>query len=179
MLKNGNPNKNETDGHYELKQVAKYLAKWKGCQMVADEVGGFRDMALFPDKGGVVDVAGIKVDCGQLTSYGFEVKVTLGDFRNGYNTGADYTYIVAPKGIIPPAEIPKGIGLYEVDLNDYSITYQHAIYGIKTVKKASRRDHPERQNLCNNQTRLDLIARRLTNIMLYAHCEIIIEEAFK
>lgn len=46
-----------------------------------------------------------------------EAKASLSDFRAGFNVSGDYSYIIAPKGIIPIKEVPKSIGLLEFDFN--------------------------------------------------------------
>lgn len=106
---------------------------------------------------------------------GFEAKASLSDYRNGFNAGADKTYIIAPKGIIPYNEIPKGIGFYEVDLKNYkiSIVKNKGIVlndGIKLIKRASSR-HKNRQYR-TKLLMLTYIAQRVTNMDIYNNCKI-------
>lgn len=143
------PPKNETAAHYELKQISKYLARIKGCYIIAEEVSGFADKSISKKKG-VVDVAGIKlVDTNikklpEIVTYGFEAKASLADFKNGFNAGANLNYIVAPIGVIDKSIIPLGIGFYEVDLKDYKIGTDRIYYGITLVKKPKKRNLKKR-----------------------------------
>lgn len=82
----------------------------------------------------------------------------------------DKTYIIAPKGVIPSEEIPKGIGFYEVDLNNYRMSFRKIYKGITLVKRASTR-HKKR----HYRTRMLMflyIAQRATNMDLYKNCKI-------
>jgi hypothetical protein len=126
-------NENETPIHYELKQIAKYLLWKKGYHCIATEVGGFHDFEIKLNgkhcHKNVIDVVGAKTNHGTwrngrttiIKLMGIEAKVSLADFRNGYCTACEYTYIVAPVGIIPHNEILDGVGLIEVDLDNYKL----------------------------------------------------------
>jgi hypothetical protein len=50
---------------------------------------------------------------------GIEVKVSYSDFRNGFCIMPEYTYVLAPKGIVPVNELPKKVGLLEFDFDGY------------------------------------------------------------
>ena len=74
-------------------------------------------------------------------SIGIEAKVSLADFKNGFCTRCERTYIIAPKGIIPFELLPAKIGLIEVNLDDYKIIYNNKdnkfeFGGINEVVKA-------------------------------------------
>lgn len=51
---------------------------------------------------------------------GIEVKVSYSDFKNGFNMLAEYSYVLAPKGIVPKEELPKKVGLLEFDFDAYA-----------------------------------------------------------
>jgi predicted RNA-binding protein Jag len=50
------------------------------------------------------------------------------DFKNGFQSKCEKTYIITPIGVIPLDLIPKNIGLIEVDLENYA---------LKQIKKSS------------------------------------------
>lgn len=95
----------------------------------------------------IIDVVGAKTKswyCGipEVKIMGIEAKASKSDFRNGFCTGCEYTYIIAPIGIIPVEELPKNIGLIEVDLKNYSLTNLKngfAYTGITITKRARSR----------------------------------------
>lgn len=181
MLTTSNTPRNESKEHYELKQIAKIIAKQRGCQIVADEVLGFGDSKICMSKNGVVDVAGAKLTYKtakksslEILTYGYEAKASLADFKNGFNAGADYTYIIAPQGVIPHDLIPEGVGLYEVDLENYRLSHLRKYSGINLSIK------PKKRHKYSFETELDMminIARRSTNIDLYKHCDIYLVES--
>jgi len=71
--------------------------------------------------------------------YGIEVKASKSDFNNGFNNFADYTYILAPEGVLEKNEIPKYIGLLEADFERLvlGLRKRPSISGIRVTKKAS------------------------------------------
>lgn len=96
----------------------------------------------------IIDVVGAKTKswyCGipEVKIMGIEAKASKSDFRNGFCTGCEYTYIIAPIGIIPIEELPKNIGLIEVDLENYTLTSVRsngfAYTGITITKRARSR----------------------------------------
>jgi len=156
-----------------LKQIAKILAHHKGCQVIAEEVIGFADKTI-SEKKGIVDVAGVKLSWKatnlDIITYGYEAKATLQDFKNGFNAGADFTYVIAPKGVIPKELIPKDIGFYEVDLQDYKLSYLKNYSGVNLILKPRNR-HKKKHQKTRTKFLIE-IARRLTNIDLYKNCKI-------
>ncbi len=75
---------------------------------------------------------------------GIEAKTSYQDYLNGFCTQCEYTYIIAPVGVIPVDKVPPKIGLIEVDLDKYivdSTTRNKAFTfkGIETVKQCSSR----------------------------------------
>lgn len=145
-------NRNETPEHYELKQIAKLLLWKRGYHYIGTEVGGFYNYdPKLPRKmyhKNVIDVVGAETcnwrngNVSKIRMMGFEAKVSKSDFRNGYCTACENTYIIAPKGIIPVEELVDGIGLVEVDLQNYKIgKWGTEIWtdGIKVPVKAKSR----------------------------------------
>jgi len=72
---------------------------------------------------------------------GIEAKASYSDFLNGFCTQCEYTYVIAPIGIISIDRLPKGIGLITVDLSNYKIRLKNKFEfkGITTVKQCSSR----------------------------------------
>ena len=179
MLLVKNP-KNETPAHYELKQISKYLARHRGCTIIAEEVSGFADKTISKKKKGVVDVGAIKLrdvmvrELPEITTYGFEAKASLVDFKNGFNAGAHYTYVIAPKGVINKKLIPSGIGFYEVNLNDYSIGYDKIYHGIELVKKPKRRN--TKKHYKTNFLQMKYVAARATNQDIFSNSKIVLAD---
>lgn len=151
MLIAENP-KNETKEHYELKQIAKYILFSRGYKNIATEVYGCQGKDNFDIKGcydkDIIDVVGIKTtawynaEIPDFKIMGIEAKASLSDFKNGFCTGCDLTYVIAPKGIIPIKLLPKGIGLIEVDLENYKIIPDYQGIEFKNIlftKRASKR----------------------------------------
>ena len=73
---------------------------------------------------------------------GIEAKASYSDFLNGFCCQCEYTYVIAPVGIIPVDKLPKSIGLIEVALEKYTIKNKFNKFefkGINTVKQCSSR----------------------------------------
>lgn len=75
---------------------------------------------------------------------GIEAKASYQDYLNGFCCQCEYTYIIAPVGIIPVDKIPLRIGLIEVDLDNYVIDNSvrnktFCFKGIETVKQCLSR----------------------------------------
>lgn len=184
-------NRNESPEHYELKQIAKYLLWSRGCKMIATEVYGFYGNIMdFPDRRfsdkNIIDTVG--VDFKQLRNktpriklIGMEAKVSLSDFRNGFCTACELTYIIAPAGIVPPEELPDGIGLIEVDLGKYQISrVGDTIGGIQTTVQARNRLCSRFENKESYMKwafkQVPRIAYRVTAVDLFKKPEIFIPE---
>jgi len=176
--------RNESNEHFEMKCIARLLLKHKGCQVSAFEVSGFYDklsLSYFgKKKSGILDVAGAKMGYGEIRenpsikTYGFEAKASLADYKNGFNAGTDLTYVIAPKGMLSLDIIPTGIGLYEVDLNNYGIDYKQVHYGIELVKQATNRH--KRRHYRTKLKHMIYIAQRATNMDLYKTPRIILHK---
>ena len=70
---------------------------------------------------------------------GVEAKASLQDFRSGFCTEANYCYVIAPKGIVPVDEVPKRIGLVEVDFDVVEVLVTPVVkcLGVQLVKRAT------------------------------------------
>jgi len=159
ILLNENYNKNESREHYELKQIAKYILYSKGYNCIATEVQFsnhsqyLKDYEWFNGKAttkNTIDVVGIKGNLLNLRDnnvdnykvMGIEAKASYSDFLNGFCCQCEYTYIIAPVGIIPIDKLPNKIGLIEVALGNYAIKNKFNKFefeGITTVKQCSSR----------------------------------------
>ncbi|GEM_PF-1795089 len=192
---------NVSPEHYELSQIAKYVAwKW-GCRYIANEVSGCYGFSAFEENPvknfgrNVIDTIGIKScyfnhsyssENSKIKVYGFEAKVSYSDFKAGFCTSCEYTYIIAPIGIIPVTAIPKGIGLIEVDLQNYKIkslmNEPLSFVGVNVVKKAKRTI--ERAFASENESQYQLwalntlrhIAGQLTIDSIFKNPKVVIEK---
>ena len=94
----------------------------------------------------IIDVVGAKTKSwygGKIQDVkimGIEAKASKSDFRNGFCTGCEYTYIIAPIGIIPVEELPKNIGLIEVDLKNYTLTKLKNEFNYEGIEILSEND---------------------------------------
>lgn len=94
-------------------------------------------------KNQIIDCAGIKRpnyrNIGDTIIRGIEAKASYNDFKSGFCTGADITYIIAPEGIIPKEEMPKYIGLIEVNFRELEIIIKPKVHvvGIDIKKRAT------------------------------------------
>jgi len=73
---------------------------------------------------------------------GIEAKASYSDFLNGFCTQCEYTYLIAPVGVIPIDKLPAKIGLIEVDILKYTIKNKinkFEFKGINTIKQCSSR----------------------------------------
>jgi len=199
ILTNENYNKNESKEHYELKQIAKYILYSKGYNCIATEVQFskysqyLKNYEWFNSKAttkNTIDVIGIKgsylnirennVD--KFKVMGIEAKASYSDFLNGFCTQCEYTYVIAPIGIIPVDKIPDKIGLIECDIQKYSIKNKFNKFeftGITTTKQCSsrrkeiyKRDDIYRVDIFNTLKR---IAYRNTVNDIFKKNEIVIE----
>lgn len=118
----------------------------KYCQYLK-EYDWFKDKAVFKNTIDVVGVKGNFLNSRQNTVdkykvMGYESKASYQDFLNGFCCQCEYTYVIAPKGIIPVDKIPAKIGLIEIDLENYTIKRNNRAFeftGIETTKQCSSR----------------------------------------
>lgn len=132
------PPRNETKEHYLLKQVARVYLVEKGCYYVGTElyIDGWGNNEYSTKR--YIDCVG--VDRKQITSYGIEVKVSKSDFKNGYCARCQYTYIMCPKDMITPDDLPSYVGLIYVDIDKVRFipnAKEHRLQGVELIKKAS------------------------------------------
>lgn len=71
------------------------------------------------------------------TLYTVEAKATLQDFKNGFSVAGDYSYVIVPKGLLEGVDVPKGIGVIEVDLElfEESLNYKKSVQQTVRVRK--------------------------------------------
>lgn len=146
--------KNETETHFMLKEISKYILFNMGYTRLATEVGSMYSCDLGNSSKNVIDAVGLKKtgklipNSGYRYDYrwsmcGMEAKASLSDFRNGFCMAPAIIYIIAPKGIIPLAELPERVGLIEVDFDKLSIKQKvnkiNCFKGIEVVVKAKRK----------------------------------------
>ena len=114
-----------------------------------------------PDEG--VDTRRLEVR--QNVLRGVEVKVSRGDFRNGFFcTGCNYNYLLTPMRLVSPGSLPPGVGLIEYNRFKFSAELQEegffGLRGLRVVRKASFRTVSRYQ--VDNATSL-MIRRRNEN----------------
>lgn len=152
---NFNRPKNETETHFLLKEISKYILFGWGYNKLGTEVYGMWDndiSKLFykPDKKkkDIIDCVGIKkIRRKGIKPYfdmrGIEAKASLSDFKNGFCAGIAYTYIICPINTIPLDLIPPKIGLIEVDLNKFQLPKNSQkisdMQGVTVVRTAKKR----------------------------------------
>jgi hypothetical protein len=93
-----------------------------------------------PDEG--VDPQRLEVR--QNVLRGIEVKVSRGDFRNGFFcTGCNYNYLLTPMRLVSPGNLPPGVGLIEYNRYKFSAELQEerslGLKGLRVVRKATYR----------------------------------------
>jgi len=199
ILLNENYNKNESKEHYELKQISKYILFSKGYNCIATEVQFskysqyLKDYKWFNGKAtskNTIDVIGIKGSYLHLKEntvdkfkiMGIEAKASYSDFLNGFCTQCEYTYIIAPIGVVPVNKLPDKIGLIEIDIENYTIRNRYGKFeftGITTTKQCSSRkkDIYKRDDIYRVDTMniLKRIAYRNTVNDIFKKSEIVIK----
>ena len=140
--------KNETETHFLLKEISKYILFGWGYKMLATEVGGMWDLDIGKKRKEIIDCVGIKkVRIAprkfQYDVKGIEAKVSLSDFKNGFCCASAYTYIISTVNTIPIELIPKDIGLIEVDIDNFELKkYSQKLSdmkGVSLVRRAKKR----------------------------------------
>lgn len=155
-----NPNfnrpKNETETHFLLKEIAKYILFGWGYNKIGTEVNGMYSYD-FREKGkdykSIIDVVGVK-KCKKKKSdsryyeyyydvRGIEAKASLSDYKNGFCCATANTYIISPINTIPLELLPDKIGLIEVDFDNFSLPKNSQkisdMTGIRVSRRAKRR----------------------------------------
>ena len=148
--------KNESETHFLLKEISKYILWGWGYNKLGTEVGGMwdNDIAEIFHKYGsnkrkdIIDCVGIKKVHVASRKYhydikGIEAKASLSDFKNGFCAASAYTYVIAPVGIIPIDLIPDKVGFIEVDFDIFELKkYSQKIpdmKGVELVRRAKKR----------------------------------------
>jgi len=167
--------------HLFLKQVGRLFLLNQGCHTVETEVTlnqlGLKRLGELDNKK-VVDVLGLGLrykpidrvtqgeGCGGFTSSeaslyevgvnvlrGVEVKVSRGDFRNGFVcAGCNYNYVLTPARLVSPSLLPRGVGLVEYNRYKFSCEASegsearpYRIEGLRVVRRAHYRELPRFQ----------------------------------
>lgn len=140
--------------HKHLKKVALHFLKSKVTDLVANEVE-------FNNAWSVADAVGLNLKRREVRVV--EVKATKGDFtrdkklfgdKTSYFYHAHYSYIMCPREIIQPGDLPHGYGLLWVDEHD----------NIEMIKKPIK-NTARLKTLFD--TTLKRTARSLTNTHLF------------
>jgi len=145
---NFNRPKNETETHFLLKEISKYILFGWGYKMIGTEVHGMWDLDIGKKRKEIIDCVGLKKVRVALRKFhydikGIEAKASLSDFKNGFCCASAYTYIISTVNTIPIELIPKDIGLIEVDLDNFELKkYSQKISdmkGVILVRRAKKR----------------------------------------
>jgi hypothetical protein len=148
--------KNETETHFLLKEISKYILWGWGYNKLGTEVYGMWDndiSKLFHKDGqkgqkNIIDCVGIKKIHVAPRKYhwdmkGIEAKASLSDFKNGFCAAPAFSYIICPINIIPIELIPEKIGCITVDFDIFELKkYSQKIpdmKGVELVRKAQKR----------------------------------------
>jgi len=177
---NFNRPKNETETHFLLKEISKYILFGWGYKMLATEVGGMWDLDIGKKRKEIIDAVGIKkVRVAprkfQYDMKGIEAKASLSDFKNGFCCGCAYTYVISPLNTIPIKLLPPKIGLIEIDLDNFKLKKWSQkipdMKGVELVRKASKRidsrfkDEEAYRKWC--QESLERVAYRSSSELLF------------
>ena len=152
---NFNKPKNETEIHFLLKEISKYILFGWGYNKLATEVGSMWDndiSKLFHKQGksqkNIVDAVGLKkISLGRGKFYydmkAIEAKASLSDYKNGFCGASARTYIISSVGTIPIELIPKHIGFIEVDIDKFELKKWSQkipdMQGVKLVRQAKKK----------------------------------------
>lgn len=109
------------------------------------------DGGLRPETGDIqksLNTQSLEVGCNILR--GIEVKVSRGDFRNGFIcSGCNYNYLLTPMRLVAPYEVPKGVGLIEYNRFKFSCELteedRFRFKGLRVVKRPAFRRIPRYQ----------------------------------
>lgn len=154
----------ETKVHKILKEIAMAFLFNQNCFLVATEVhinrGGQKRISEL-DSHFFIDVCGIGEKYIPLSERinphthnydtekykynvirGVEVKVSKSDFKKGFiYCGCNYHYLFTPKDLIDPSEVPREVGIVEVDIRHFRSSFQPAptfrftFKGLEIVRK--------------------------------------------
>jgi hypothetical protein len=145
---NFNRPKNESEIHFLLKEISKYILFGWGYKILATEVHGMWDLDIGKKRKEIIDCVGLKKIHIAPRKYhwdmkGIEAKASLSDFKNGFCCAPAFSYIITIINTIPINLIPDKIGLIEVDFNMFELKkYSQKIpdmRGVKLVRRAKKR----------------------------------------
>lgn len=81
----------------------------------------------------------------KLILRGIEVKVSKNDYNNGFiQSGCHYHYLIIPKGLIEENKVPFGVGVIEVDLQNFKVKVyknrinSYSLIGVQIIQKPKR-----------------------------------------
>jgi hypothetical protein len=172
----------ESSMHLFLKQVGRLFLLNQGCHTVETEVAlnqmGLQRLDELDNKK-IVDVLGVGLrytpysgrreqgehcenftmpqpdlhDVGVNILRGVEVKVSRGDFKNGFIcAGCNYNYVLTPTRLVSPSLLPRGVGLIEYNRYKFSCEPSddpkrrpYKMSGLRVVQKAQYRELPRFQ----------------------------------
>ena len=179
--------KNETETHFLLKEISKYILFGWGYNKLGTEVGSMWDndiSKLFHKQGksqkNIVDCVGLKkVSLGRGKFYydmkAIEAKASLSDYKNGFCGACARTYIISTVNTIPIELLPKHIGYIEIDLNKFELKkYSQKIsdmQGVNLVRQAKKKidsrfkDEEKYKKWCADS--LERIAYRSSSELLF------------
>lgn len=148
MLKSIYQKGNESQRHYILKQLARIIAFQFGYKIGAEEVHYFSVDMNTKKRKNIADYIGLRYIHkwvkghyeDDIKSICIEAKQSREDFNNGFVTGLDVNYTIAPKGLLTKEDMPKGVGLIEIDFDNLKIDWKHMeiLKGMEVVKKAGK-----------------------------------------
>lgn len=147
--------KNESETHFLLKEISKYILFGWGYKMIGTEVEGMWDndiSKLFHKEKkhskNIIDCVGLKkISEGRGKFHydmkGIEAKASLNDFNNGFCCAPAMQYIICPVNTISLDILPDTIGCIEVNLDIFELKkYSQKISdmkGVSLVRKARKR----------------------------------------
>lgn len=172
----------ESSIHIFLKQVGRLFLLNQGCHTVETEVRlnqlGLQRLDTLDNKK-IVDVLGVglrykpisrrgaqrencedfnlpqpsRYDVGVNILRGVEVKVSRGDYRNGFVcTGCNFNYVLTPTRLVSPGLLPRGVGLIEYNRYKFSCEPSddperrpYRISGLRVARRAQYRELPRFQ----------------------------------
>ena len=150
--------KNESEKHFLLKEISKYILWGWGYNKLGTEVANMWDFDISKlfykpsnknySRKNIIDCVGIKKVHVASRKYhydmkGIEAKASLSDFKNGFCCAPAMSYIISTVNTIPIELIPPSIGFIEVNLDILELKkYSQKIpdmKGVELVKRAKKR----------------------------------------
>lgn len=186
LIENNRRPLNESETHFILKQIGKYILRTRGCKIIGTEIDIgydgktpiFNDVPDFFKRTNkrVIDVVGVKCSNSNWRkdskTIGIESKASLSDYKNGFCTRCDYTYVIAPINTIPIDKVPKDIGLIEVDLDNYKPINGCDFESVYFTKQAKNRKKIINSDLFYYEEMIYNIANRYSNDDIFNQCQI-------